>query len=238
MLTIPKEKLPVHIACIMDGNGRWAHSRHLPRQAGHRAGADTVERCVDFCIDHGIPWLTLYAFSSENWNRPKTEVHALMILLHEFLKKRLRQMQEKGVRLHTIGDISRLPKRTQKLLQSSMENTKENARLNLVLALSYGSRAEIAAAARQMAEKVSRGELDPADITEDSFSRHLETAGMPEPDLLIRTSGEMRISNFLLWQISYSELYVTDTLWPDFSDRDMEAALLDYAGRKRRFGAL
>ncbi|MBT8777594.1 isoprenyl transferase [Akkermansia muciniphila] len=238
MLTIPKEKLPVHIACIMDGNGRWAHSRHLPRQAGHRAGADTVEHCVDFCIDHGIPWLTLYAFSSENWNRPKMEVHALMVLLHEFLKKRLGQMQEKGVRLRAIGDISRLPKRTQKLLQSSMEATRENTRLNLVLALSYGSRAEITAAARKIAEKAARGEIHPDQVTEDLFNQHLDTAGMPEPDLLIRTSGEMRVSNFLLWQISYSELYVTDTLWPDFSDRDMEAALLDYSRRKRRFGAL
>lgn len=238
MLTIPKEKLPAHIACIMDGNGRWAHSRHLPRQAGHRAGADTVERCVNFCMNHGIPWLTLYAFSSENWNRPKTEVRALMLLLHEFLKKRLRQMLDKGVRLHSIGDLSRLPGRTRKLLQSSMEHTEENTKLNLVLALSYGSRAEITAAAKKIAEKAVRGELAPEDITEDSFSRHLETAGMPEPDLLIRTSGEMRISNFLLWQISYAELYVTDTLWPDFSDRDMEAALLDYSRRKRRFGTL
>lgn len=238
MLTIPKEKLPAHIACIMDGNGRWAHSRHLPRQAGHRAGADTVERCVNFCMNHGIPWLTLYAFSSENWNRPKTEVRALMLLLHEFLKNRLCQMLDKGVRLHSIGDLSRLPGRTRKLLQSSMEHTEENTKLNLVLALSYGSRAEITAAAKKIAEKAVRGELAPEDITEDSFSRHLETAGMPEPDLLIRTSGEMRISNFLLWQISYAELYVTDTLWPDFSDRDMEAALLDYSRRKRRFGTL
>ena len=190
MLTIPKEKLPIHIACIMDGNGRWAHSRHLPRQAGHRAGADTVERCADFCMTHNIPWLTLYAFSSENWNRPKTEVHALMLLLHEFLKKRLHQMMEKGVRLHAIGDLSRLPARTRKLLQEHL------------------------------------------------FSEYLDTAGMPEPDLLIRTSGEMRISNFLLWQISYAEIYVTDTLWPDFCERDMEAALLDYSRRKRRFGAL
>ena len=174
MLTIPKEKLPVHIACIMDGNGRWAHSRHLPRQAGHRAGADTVERCVDFCIDHDIPWLTLYAFSSENWNRPKTEVHALMLLLHEFLKKRLSKMQEKGVRLHAIGDLSRLPKRTQKLLQSSLEATAGNTRLNLVLALSYGSRAEIAAAARKIAEKASRGELHPDAVTEDLFNQHLD----------------------------------------------------------------
>ena len=208
MLTIPKEKLPIHIACIMDGNGRWANSRHLPRQAGHRAGADTVERCADFCMTHNIPWLTLYAFSSENWNRPKTEVHALMLLLHEFLKKRLHQMMEKGVRLHAIGDLSRLPARTRKLLQDSLEATSGNTRLNLDA------------------------------VTEDLFGEYLDTAGMPEPDLLIRTSGEMRVSNFLLWQISYAEIYVTDTLWPDFGDRDMEAALLDYSRRKRRFGAL
>ena len=205
MLTIPKEKLPTHIACIMDGNGRWANSRHLPRQAGHRAGADTVERCADFCMAHDIPWLTLYAFSSENWNRPKTEVRALMLLLHEFLKKRLNQMMEKGVRLHAIGDLSRIPARTRKLLQNSL---------------------------------VSRGELPPDAVTEDLFGEYLDTAGMPEPDLLIRTSGEMRVSNFLLWQISYAEIHVTDTLWPDFCDRDMEAALLDYSRRKRRFGAL
>ena len=153
MLTIPKEKLPTHIACIMDGNGRWANSRHLPRQAGHRAGADTVERCADFCMAHDIPWLTLYAFSSENWNRPKTEVRALMLLLHEFLKKRLNQMMEKGVRLHAIGDLSRIPARTRKLLQDSLEATSGNTRLNLVLAISYGSRGEIAAAARKIAEK-------------------------------------------------------------------------------------
>jgi len=226
MLTIPKEKLPTHIACIMDGNGRWANSRHLPRQAGHRAGADTVERCADFCMAHDIPWLTLYAFSSENWNRPKTEVRALMLLLHEFLKKRLNQMMEKGVRLHAIGDLSRIPARTRKLLQNSLE------------AISYGSRGEIAAAARKIAEKVSRGELPPDAVTEDLFGEYLDTAGMPEPDLLIRTSGEMRVSNFLLWQISYAEIHVTDTLWPDFCDRDMEAALLDYSRRKRRFGAL
>lgn len=178
MLTIPKEKLPTHIACIMDGNGRWANSRHLPRQAGHRAGADTVERCADFCMAHDIPWLTLYAFSSENWNRPKTEVRALMLLLHEFLKKRLNQMMEKGVRLHAIGDLSRIPARTRKLLQNSLEATSGNTRLNLVLAISYGSRGEIAAAARKIAEKVSRGELPPDAVTEDLFGEYLDTAGM------------------------------------------------------------
>ena len=161
-----------------------------------------------------------------------------MLLLHEFLKKRLHQMMEKGVRLHAIGDLSRLPSRTRKLLQDSLEATSGNTRLNLVLAISYGSRGEIAAAARKIAEKVSRGELHPDAVTEHLFSEYLDTAGMPEPDLLIRTSGEMRISNFLLWQISYAEIYVTDTLWPDFCERDMEAALLDYSRRKRRFGAL
>ena len=238
MHTIPKEKLPRHIACIMDGNGRWAHSRGLPRRAGHRAGAATVDRCVDFCISHGIPWLTLYAFSSENWNRPKTEVRALMLLLHDFLKKRLREMKDKGVRLLAIGDTGRLPERTRKLLERSIEQTAGNTKINLVLALSYGSRAEIAGAARKIAQKISAGELRPDAITEETFGQYLDTAGMPDPDLLIRTSGEMRISNFLLWQISYAELYLTDTLWPDFSEQDMEAAVKDYARRTRRFGGI
>lgn len=220
------------------GNGRWAHSRHLPRQAGHRAGADTVERCVDFCIDHDIPWLTLYAFSSENWNRPKTEVHALMLLLHEFLKKRLSQMQEKGVRLHAIGDLSRLPKRTQKLLQSSLEATGGK----------YQAQPGSGPLLRQQGgncrrRQKNRGESLPRGTPPGRrHGRPLQPASghcrQPEPGPLIRTSGEMRVSNFLLWQISYAELYVTETLWPDFSDRDMEAALLDYSRRKRRFGAL
>ena len=166
------------------------------------------------------------------------EVQALMLLLHEFLKKRLKEMQKKGVRLHAIGDLSRLPARTRKLLETSIRDTAENTRMNMVLALSYGSRAEIANAARKIAEQVKAGALSPDDITEESFSGYLETAGMPDPDLLIRTSGEMRLSNFLLWQISYSELYVTDTLWPDFNDPDMDAALLEYARRTRRFGGL
>ena len=238
MHTITKEKLPRHIACIMDGNGRWAHSRGLPRRAGHRAGADTEERCDDICISHGIPWLTLYAFSSENWNRPKTEVRALMLLLHDFLKKRLREMKDKGVRLLAIGDTGRLPERTRKLLERSIEQTAGNTKINLVLALSYGSRAEIAGAARKIAQKISAGELRPDAITEETFGQYLDTAGMPDPDLLIRTSGEMRISNFLLWQISYAELYLTDTLWPDFSEQDMEAAVKDYARRTRRFGGI
>lgn len=238
MHTIPQENKPNHIACIMDGNGRWAKNRNLPRREGHRAGADTVERCVDFCLDRDIRWLTLYAFSSENWNRPRTEVQALMFLLHEFLKKRLPDMLKKGVRLHAIGDLERLPKRTRKLLEECKVRTVENTRLHLVLALSYGSRAEIVGAAKTIALKISSGELLPDDITEDTFSSYLDTAGMPDPDLLIRTSGEKRISNFLLWQISYTELYVTETLWPDFHEQDMDMALNDYARRCRRFGGI
>ena len=237
-LNLDPHTIPAHVAIIMDGNGRWAKVRGLDRSQGHIEGVNTVRRITETASQLGVRYLTLYTFSTENWNRPKTEVRALMLLLHEFLKKRLNQMMEKGVRLHAIGDLSRIPARTRKLLQDSLEATSGNTRLNLVLAISYGSRGEIAAAARKIAEKVSRGELPPDAVTEDLFGEYLDTAGMPEPDLLIRTSGEMRVSNFLLWQISYAEIHVTDTLWPDFCDRDMEAALLDYSRRKRRFGAL
>ncbi len=238
MHTIPKEKYPVHIACIMDGNGRWAQKHGEPRNVGHRAGADSVEQCSDFCIEHGIKWLTLYAFSSENWNRPKLEIHALMLLLHEFLKKKLQHMQNNGVRLHAIGDLSRLPKRTRALLERTIEATAENTKLNLVLAISYGSRGEIVSAARRLAQDAADGKLSPDDITEDLFANQLYTAGMPDPDLLIRTSGELRLSNFLLWQISYSEIYVTDTLWPDFNKEEMAKAVKAYSLRSRRFGGV
>ncbi len=222
----------------MDGNGRWAKKHGEARNFGHRAGADSVEKCSDFCIEHGIKWLTLYAFSSENWNRPKLEVHALMLLLHEFLKKKLLSMQEKGVRLHAIGDLSRLPSRTRKLLQQSIDATAHNTNLNLVLAISYGSRGEIVNATRRIAQEVIDGTLSPDSITEELFANRLYTAGMPDPDLLIRTSGELRLSNFLLWQISYSEIYVTDTLWPDFHEEEMANAIKAYSMRSRRFGAL
>lgn len=235
---IPKEKMPRHIACIMDGNGRWAKKRLLPRKAGHRAGADTVERCVDYCMAHEIPWLTLYAFSSENWSRPKAEVEALMILLHDFLKKHSQKMKEKGIRLHAIGDLSRLPEKTRHLLEESIQETSSNTQLNLVLALSYGSRAEIVSAAQKIATRVATGELKAEEITEQTLSEHLYTANMPDPDLLIRTSGEMRISNFLLWQISYAEIYVTDVLWPDFSTENLHEAVSNYASRNRRFGGV
>ncbi len=236
-LPIPSP-LPRHVACIMDGNGRWAKSRGMMRHKGHRAGADAVNRILDSCLEAGIPWLTLYAFSSENWCRPRVEVEALMHLLHEFLKMELKTLMSKDIRLHAIGDLSRLPEKTSILLQNTIDQTAGNTSLNLVLALSYGSRAEILRAVRKIAEESRNGKLDPSDITEELFCSHLYTSGMPDPDLLIRTSGENRISNFLLWQISYSEIHVTDTLWPDFTKEDFFEALRDYAGRQRRFGGV
>lgn len=238
MTNIPSDKIPHHVACIMDGNGRWAHERDLPRRRGHRAGADTVGRIVDACISQKIPWLTLYAFSSENWNRPKAEVHALMLLLHDFLKKKTSEMMTKNIRLHAIGDLSKIPARTRTLLEASMKRTENNTALNLVLALSYGSRVEIVEAARTIALQVQAGDMTPEEINEKTFSSHLYTNGMPDPDLLIRTSGENRVSNFLLWQISYAEIYVTPKFWPDFSEEDFLVALKDYAGRSRRFGGI
>ncbi len=237
-MTPPLHNLPQHIAFIMDGNGRWAKERGLSRKEGHQAGADTVALVVEECRKLNIPWVTLYAFSSENWNRPKAEVEALMYLLHEFLKKKSKELIEKKIRLHAIGNLERLPAKTLKLLNKTMEATREFDQLNLVLALSYGSRMEIADAARAIARKAASGELDPDTITEDTISRHLYTADIPDPDLLIRTSGEYRISNFLLWQISYTEIIVSQKNWPEFGAEDFQAALNDYSGRHRRFGAL
>ena len=238
MSSIPQENIPRHVACIMDGNGRWERQRDLPRRQGHRAGADTVGRVVDACIARGIPWLTLYAFSSENWNRPKTEVHALMLLLYDFLKKKTSEMMKKNIRLHAIGDLAKLPDKTRKLLETSIKKTEGNTALNLVMALSYGSRQEIAEAAQKLARQVQEGILTPDAINEDMLAANLQTAGMPDPDLLIRTSGENRVSNFLLWQISYAEIHVTEKLWPDFSEEDFSDALKDYAARSRRFGKI
>jgi undecaprenyl diphosphate synthase len=232
------EKLPTHVACIMDGNGRWAAQQGLLRFRGHRAGTEAVRTTIKACIEFGIPWLTLYAFSSENWNRPRMEVETLMSLLHEFLKKEIAEMDSQGVKLHAIGDISRLPRRTQDLLKSCIERTQGNSTLNLVLALSYGARAEILRAVQNIAQEVQSGAIKIEDISEDLFSNRLDTAGMPDPDLVIRTSGENRISNFLLWQIKYSEIYITPTLWPDFSRNDFILALQDYAKRQRRYGGL
>ena len=228
--------IPEHIAVIMDGNGRWAQQHGVPRAKGHEQGGQTVQRVIDLCRERGVKWLTLYAFSTENWGRSKLEVTALMRMLVKYLYERLPEMMEKNVRLHAIGELYMLPKKAQEALKDVMEKTKGNTGLNTVLALSYGSRQEITAAARTLAQEVKEGKLDPEDITPELLSSRLYTAGMPDPDLLIRTSGEMRISNYLLWQISYAEIHVTDTLWPDFGRADFDAALTDYAARNRRYG--
>lgn len=227
---------PQHIAIIMDGNGRWARKRGLLRAKGHEQGGKTVQTIVDKCLEHGIPWLTLYAFSAENWGRPKPEVNYLMDMLCQFLSDNIGTMQEKGVRLHAIGELHMLPLKCQEMLNRCLEQTAHNTALHLTLALSYGARQEICHAARCLAEQVQRGEISPADITPERLSTQLYTTGMPDPDLLIRTSGEMRLSNFLLWQCSYTELHITPVLWPDFGAADFEAALKDYEQRHRRFG--
>ncbi|MBQ2380357.1 MAG: isoprenyl transferase [Akkermansia sp.] len=228
--------MPQHIAIIMDGNGRWAEQHNVARAKGHEQGGRTVQRVIDLCGEKSIQWLTLYAFSTENWGRSKIEVTYLMNMLAKYLKERLPEMMEKNVRLHAIGELYMLPKSCRKQLETSIEATKNNTGVNVVLALSYGSRQEITAAARKLAEQVQRGELKPEDITPELLGNNLYTAGMPDPDLLIRTSGEMRISNYLLWQISYSELWVTDVLWPDFGREELDAALASFHGRNRRFG--
>ena len=229
-------KKPQHIAIIMDGNGRWAEQNKVSRSKGHETGGKSVQRIIDLCLEKSIPWLTLYAFSTENWGRSKMEVNYLMNMLAKFLEERLPELMQKNVRLHAIGELDMLPNKCRKRLTHCLEATAGNTALNAVLALSYGSRQEITAAARKLAEQVQRGELQPADITPELLSNNLYTAGMPDPDLLIRTSGEMRISNYLLWQISYAELWVTDVLWPDFGRAELDAALQDFAARNRRFG--
>lgn len=229
-------KKPQHIAIIMDGNGRWAEQNKVSRSKGHETGGKAVQRIIDLCLEKRIPWLTLYAFSTENWGRSKIEVNYLMNMLAKFLEERLPELMQKNVRLHAIGELDMLPGKCRKRLTHCLETTAGNTALNAVLALSYGSRQEITAAARKLAEQVQRGELQPADITPELLSNNLYTAGMPDPDLLIRTSGEMRISNYLLWQISYAELWVTDVLWPDFGRTELDAALQDFAARNRRFG--
>ena len=229
-------EIPPHIAIIMDGNGRWARQKGILRAKGHEEGGRSVQRSLDLCLEHGVKWLTLYAFSTENWGRSKLEVSALMHLLDKYLKERTPEMMEKNVRLHAIGELHMLPDNCSQRLQSSIEATKDNTALNVVLALSYGSRQEITHAARKLAEQVQAGLLQPQDITPEMLAGQLYTAGMPDPDLLIRTSGEMRISNYLLWQISYSEIFVTDVLWPDFGRKEFEEALAEYARRERRYG--
>ena len=229
-------KLPAHVAIIMDGNGRWAKKRLLNRINGHEKGSDTVRSVVRTCREIGISYLTLYAFSTENWQRPKTEVGALMTLLKNFLHSEKKEMVENDIRLRVIGQVDRLPEKVQQALQQTMSATKDNSAMTLVLALSYGGRAEIIRMVQEVAKQVKLGEIDPDSITAELVADHLYTRDIPDPDLLIRTSGEMRISNFLLWQIAYTEIFVTPTLWPDFSRDELLEILKDYQNRERRFG--
>ncbi|HAD03377.1 MAG: di-trans,poly-cis-decaprenylcistransferase [Desulfuromonadales bacterium GWD2_61_12] len=225
-----------HLAIIMDGNGRWAEQRHLPRIVGHRRGVETVQRIVAACHARGIPYLTLYAFSSENWGRPVEEVGALMGLLGRYLQSELDTMLQRGVRLRVIGETGRLPADVQRVLEETVSRTAANGEMVLTLALSYGGRDEIVRGVRRLAEQVKRGALLPEQIGESELSAALDTAGIPDPDLLIRTSGEMRISNFLLWQLAYAELHFTDVLWPDFDEAELQTALDRFRQRQRRFG--
>ena len=221
----------------MDGNGRWAASRRMPKIAGHREGARAVRRTIEAAINSGVAWLTIYAFSSENWRRPTGEVLDLTGLLRHYLKSEIAELKANGVRLRVIGDRARFDPDIQRDLAAAERDTSANTRLNLTVALSYGARAEIAAAARAMADAAQAGRLDPAMIDEDAFAGYLATAGMPDPDLVIRTSGEQRMSNFLLWQAAYAELVFLDVLWPDFGPEHFAAALAAYGRRERRFGA-
>ena len=229
-------KLPKHIAIIMDGNGRWAEKRLMNRIRGHEAGAETVRTIVKTCREIGIPILTLYAFSTENWQRPKIEVATLMVLLKKFIDSEQKEMIENNIRLNAIGELANLPADVRKSLGRTMDLTKSNDGMVINLALSYGGRSEIASMVKIIAEKARNGEIDSVTITEEFIADHLYTAGMPDPDLLIRTSGEMRISNFLLWQIAYTEIFITDTLWPDFGRDELISILIDFQSRERRFG--
>jgi undecaprenyl diphosphate synthase len=233
---VTRENLPRHLAIIMDGNGRWAKERNLSRIEGHRAGAESVRVIVRSCRKIGIPVLTLYAFSKENWQRPSREVQALWQLLSKYLKSELGEMLENSIRLNAIGDIQELPKSVHRLLVETMEKTGANRDMILNLALSYSGRSEIVRAAQKLAARCMAKELQPAEIDEVIFSHNLYTANMPDPDLLIRTSGEQRISNFLLWQMAYTELYVSPVYWPDFREPELMEALADYQRRERRFG--
>lgn len=237
---IDLERLPQHIAVIMDGNGRWARRRHLPRIAGHRAGIRAVRQVVETCARLHVPCLTLYAFSVENWKRPRTEVKLLMQLLREYLKKEIEELNRNNIRFGAIGRIESLPKQVQRDLSNTIEKTQSNTGLRLTLALNYGGRAELIDAVRSIASRIKEENdgFDLEGITEQTFSQHLYTHDLPDPDLLIRTSGEMRLSNFLLWQVAYSEIWVTGILWPDFTEHELYQAIIDFQRRERRYGGL
>jgi undecaprenyl diphosphate synthase len=238
-MTIPEldpARLPRHVAVIMDGNGRWAERRGLTRLHGHRAGKQSVRTIVETSRKLGIEYLSLYAFSTENWQRPPREVDGLMSLLRRYLASELDKMMRNEIRLLAIGNLRRLPPAVRDALRATVEATRNNTKMTVILAVSYSGREEIAQAMRRIARRVQRGELSPSTVTQELVAAHMATAGIPDPDLLIRTSGEMRVSNFYLWQIAYSELYVTDTLWPDFREREYVEALDYFQRRQRRFG--
>jgi len=232
------ETLPQHVAIIMDGNGRWATARGLTRTEGHKKGAEAAQRAVEAARDLGIPFVTLFSFSSENWNRPKDEIEDLMNLLRYYLAKETDEMKKNGARLMVIGDRSRLPDDIVKTIQKIEDETKDNRKITVIIALSYGGRQDIVFAARELARLAKADKVDIEKIDEDFFSRYLMTRGIPDPDLMIRTSGEWRISNFLMWQLAYAELFFTGTLWPDFGKKDLEEAIAFFNGRDRRYGGL
>lgn len=238
LLQLDFGRLPRHVAIIMDGNGRWAAQRRLPRIAGHRAGADAVRRTVETAARLGLECLTLYAFSTENWKRPKYEVRALMDLLVEYVRKELHSLKENNIQFRMLGRTDDLYLSVLEQIRKAELATFQNTGLRLNIALNYGSRAEIVNAFKRIACDVAAGRLDPEEIDEEIIHRNLYTRALPDPDLLIRTSGEMRISNFLLWQIAYAEIHITDTLWPDFDERDLFSALIDYQSRDRRYGRI
>jgi undecaprenyl diphosphate synthase len=229
---------PVHVAIIMDGNGRWARQRLMPRLEGHRQGAKAVRRVVEFCRRSGIRFLTLYAFSTENWKRPSTEVSGLMRLLSQFLDSELEELHKNDIQFRTIGNLNRLPALLKAKIEAGIERTAKNGSLVLTIALSYGGRQDIISATQKIVRAVKSRSLDEKELTEQVFSEFLDTRGTPDPDLLIRTGGEMRISNFLLWQCAYAELYFTPRLWPDFGDQDFLDAVDEYRSRQRRFGMI
>ena len=233
---IDLSKLPKHIATIMDGNGRWAKSQGHMRVFGHKKGVKSVREITEGCAELGVQFLTLYAFSTENWQRPKFEVNALMTLLVDTIGNEMKTLQDNNIKLNAIGDLEKLPKKTHNALIKGIEETKDNNRMTLTLALNYSSRWELTQTMKKIAEKVKNGTLEPDAIDADTIQNHLETHNIPDPELMIRTSGELRISNYLLWQLAYSELYFTDVLWPDFRKPDLYTAILDFQNRERRYG--
>jgi len=231
-------KIPQHIAIILDGNGRWAKKRHLPRNMGHAQGSKAVERVCEDAYKMGVKYLTVYAFSTENWSRPQEEVDALMNLLRSYMKDCIKISKKNNMRVRIIGDKTRLSADIQESIKALEDASKDNTGLNFQVAINYGGRDELVRAVKKIAQKVASGELSPEDISDSLIENHLDTAGIPDPDLLIRTSGEHRVSNFLLWQLSYSEFYFPDVLWPDFSIKDLEEAIQYYNSRERKFGGL